>query len=391
LTSKGYIKRVFPGNNTPSGFFSYYDYILPKDATKIFVIKGGPGVGKSTFMTGIARDMVDLGYDAEIHHCSADNGSIDGVVFPAIGVGILDGTWPHVVDPRAPGAVDEIIWLGEFWDEAAVRAHKQEILDAQKGVESVFTRAYRYLKAAQVVYGDWEATNVESLALGMTNLLAQRIIDEAFQGLPVSPKPGTERRLFASAITPDGMVNYLNTIVAPCSKRYVIEGDPGTGKSFLLEKVKIAALDRGFFTEVYYCPLHPGKVEHVIVRDLGLALTKSIEPHTYVPGPTDVIIDMNQCRDEGVLRAHQPQVERAREEFDRLFNLAISYISQAKKYHDAMERFYAPNMDFSGIERLRKRIMQRILGYAEEVQGRAASDCEKTPRPLVGEASRRGL
>jgi hypothetical protein len=44
MLERGYIKRVFPGNNTPSGFFSYYDYILPRDANHIFVIKGGPGV-----------------------------------------------------------------------------------------------------------------------------------------------------------------------------------------------------------------------------------------------------------------------------------------------------------------------------------------------------------
>jgi hypothetical protein len=373
LLEKGYVKRVFPGNNTPRGFFSYYDYILPKDATRIFVIKGGPGVGKSTFMTNIARDMVELGYDAEIHHCSADNASIDGVVFPAIGVGIVDGTWPHVVDPKIPGAVDEIVWLGEFWDETAVRAHKNEIIAAQKGVESVFNRAYRYLRAAQVVYEDWESINVESLDFGRANVLAQEIIDRSLGGIPVARTPGVERRLFASAITPDGMVNYLHTIVVPCTCRYVIEGDPGTGKSFLLDKIRRAALDRGFFTEVYYCPLHPDKVEHVVVRDLKLALTKSIEPHAYVPGPNDTIIDMNECRDREVLKAHEPQVERAREEFSRLFNLAIFYIGQAKQYHDAMERFYAPNMDFAGIDRLRKRIMERILGYAGEVQDQAAT------------------
>jgi hypothetical protein len=188
----------------------------------------------------------------------------------------------------------------------------------------------------------------------------------------VSTKPGKERRLFASAITPDGMVNYLGTIVAPCSKRYVIQGDPGTGKSMLLDKVRTAALARGFFTEVYYCPLHPDKVEHVVIPSLGLALTKSIEPHTYVPGPNDLIIDMNECRSPSVIKAHQPQVDRAREEFDRLFNLAIFYIGQAKQYHDAMERFYAPNMDFAGIDRLRERTLERILGYADEVNGQAA-------------------
>jgi hypothetical protein len=50
-----------------------------------------------------------------------------------------------------------------------------------------------------------------------------------------------ERKLFASAITPDGMVNYLNTIVAPCTRRYSIEETQGPEKSTLIEKVKAAA------------------------------------------------------------------------------------------------------------------------------------------------------
>jgi hypothetical protein len=373
LIKRGYVKRVFPGNNTPMGFFSYYDYILPKDSRRIYVIKGGPGVGKSTFMTSIAKYMVDLGYDVEVHHCSSDNNSIDGVVFPAIGVGILDGTSPHVVDPKVPGAVDEIVWLGEFWDEDAVRAKKKEILQAQRGIESVFGRAYRYLKAAQVVYEDWESVSIEALDCGKANIKAQNIIDECFAAYPVSPKPGVERKLFASAITPDGMVNYLNTIVSPCKTRYVIQGEPGTGKSYLLEKVKRAALERGFFTEAYYCPMHPDKVEHVVVPGLGLAFTKSIAPHTYIPGPADKIIDMDECTDAAIVADHRPYADRARDEFERLFNLAIFYISQAKQYHDAMERCYAPNMDFGGINRLREKITQKILGYALEAESVAGN------------------
>jgi len=368
LPEKGYIKRVFPGNNTPRGFFSYYDYIIPKDATRVFVIKGGPGVGKSTFMTSIARDMVELGYDVEIHHCSSDNNSIDGVVFPAIGIGIIDGTFPHVVDPKVPGAVDEIVWLGEFWDEESVRSKKEEILQAQKASDSVFKRAYRFLKAAQIVYEDWESVYMEAMDFGKANMIAAQIIKENFGSIRVSPKPGFQRRLFASAITPDGMVNYLNTIVARCEKRYVIAGYPGTGKSFLLEKVAKATLERGFFVETYHCPLHPEKVEHVIVPDLKLALTKSIEPHTYVPVETDIIVDMNQCLNDDIVEKHYPYIVRAQEEFRRLFDSAIHYIGQAKQYHDAMEACYAPYMDFAGIDQLREKILSKILAYAREAE-----------------------
>ena len=115
---KGSIKHVFAGGNTPKGFFSYYHYILSQeDANRIFCIKGGPGVGKSTLMRNIAMFMVDKGYDVELMHCSSDNNSLDGLVIKDINIALVDGTAPHIVDPKNPGAVDEIINLGDYWDE----------------------------------------------------------------------------------------------------------------------------------------------------------------------------------------------------------------------------------------------------------------------------------
>ena len=315
-------------------------------------------------MSAIAKDMIERGFDVEIHHCSADNTSIDGIVFPSIKVGMLDGTWPHVVDPKVPGAVDEIIWLGDFWDEHTVRSNKEAILQAQKGVESVFKRAYRFLKAAQVIYEDWESVYVEALDFGKANMIADGLIKENFGHIPVAKTPGEERKLFASAITPNGMVNYLNTIVEACKKRYVIEGNPGTGKSVLLKKIALTSLERGMNTEVYYCPLHPDKVEHVVVPDLSLAMTKSIEPHSYLPAPKDEIINMNECVDFDIVERHFNYLVRAQDEFQRLFNSAIYYFGEAKQYHDVLENCYAPNMDFAGIEKLRQKILARIIDYA---------------------------
>ena len=66
---------------------------------RVFVIKGGPGVGKSTLCV-IATEMLKRGYNVEIHHCASDNASLDAVVVPAAGIALIDGTAPHVYDPR---------------------------------------------------------------------------------------------------------------------------------------------------------------------------------------------------------------------------------------------------------------------------------------------------
>ena len=47
-------RKMFPGGNTANGFYSFFDYIIPNDVNRIFCLKGGPGVGKSSFMKIIA-------------------------------------------------------------------------------------------------------------------------------------------------------------------------------------------------------------------------------------------------------------------------------------------------------------------------------------------------
>ena len=50
----GKIRKMFPGGNTANGFYSFFDYIIPQDVNRIFCLKGGPGVGKSSFMKKIS-------------------------------------------------------------------------------------------------------------------------------------------------------------------------------------------------------------------------------------------------------------------------------------------------------------------------------------------------
>ena len=146
----GHDRHLFPGGNTTQGFFSYYPYILPQDkARHIYCIKGGPGVGKSTFMKEIGKAAGERGFAVDNMHCSSDPGSLDGVVIPALRTGLIDGTAPHVVDPRNPGAVDEIINLGEHWDLPGIKRHRQDIMDDNAGVGRLFARVYRLLGAAR--------------------------------------------------------------------------------------------------------------------------------------------------------------------------------------------------------------------------------------------------
>ena len=65
--------RYFLGANSPGGFYSLYDQLIdPAEADAVFILKGGPGCGKSTLMK-----------------------RLDAILLPEKKTAIVDGTAPH--------------------------------------------------------------------------------------------------------------------------------------------------------------------------------------------------------------------------------------------------------------------------------------------------------
>jgi len=92
--------QYFLGANSPSGFYSLYpELIRPESARAVYILKGGPGCGKSTLMRRVGRRMEEEGLETEYILCSGDPDSLDALLLPQLGAAIVDGTAPHVVVP----------------------------------------------------------------------------------------------------------------------------------------------------------------------------------------------------------------------------------------------------------------------------------------------------
>jgi len=370
---KGRLKKVFPGGNTCKGFHSYYNYIIEPDATRIIIIKGGPGVGKSTFMRTIGEEMLACGFDVEFHCCSSDNGSLDGVKIPAIGVALIDGTAPHIVDPKHPGAVDEIIHLGDYWDEAKMRANKDNIVRATAKVSRLFQVAYSHLAEAKVARDEIRNYIDGAVNKAQLNKLTQELIRDVLDGVPPQyrhfPKA---RHLFASAVSPQGVVHYMETLLADLKKVYVLKGLPGRYQAKILARLTDAAEMRGLDTEVYHCAMEPEEIELLVVPALEAAFLKYSEEIGFdasgLEGVNVTVLDLYQYIDHRALDPFIPAMMEAQQRFRSSLNRAVRYIAEAKLTHDYLESFYVPAMDFKAIERKRDETLQRILRWAEEIQ-----------------------
>ncbi len=366
--SKGKMIKVFPGGNTAYGFYSFYDHVIEPDATRIFVIKGGPGVGKSTFMRKIGEAMLERGYDIEYHCCSSDSESLDGLVIPAIQVALLDGTAPHIIDPKTPGAVGEIIHLGDYWNEQGLRGNKKEILAKNKELNRLFKHSHAFLAGAKLFLDEVETYYNEGGVFnrGAFDRLVLELIHEIFEGKPRLTDNPRARRLFATAITPDGPVSYLDTVVDHLDKRYVIYGDDGTGKTTLVRRLLEATLARGYNATAFHCALNPQNIDHLVIHDLGLAIINNVEPHVYRPKDGDIIIDTMTCVNPLINEAYLAEKGAARGMYRQCMEQAVSFLKRAKNMHDEIEKCYVPYMDFEAINARRGKTLQRIIELASE-------------------------
>ena len=355
----GYERHLFAGGNTASGFHSFFEHVIPHSARRVWVIKGGPGVGKSRLMQSIG-EVMQRQRQVEYFHCSSDPRSLDGLVIPELGVAFLDGTSPHIVDPKFPGAVDEIVNLGDYWQQAALQANRAQIESLTTEIGRLFRRAYGYLGCAKKHLDEHAGYYMDAGALDWTSLktIALRY-EELLLPRSVAASSPRARHLFASAITPSGFVNFVDSLMRRCQRVLVLQADKGAGAEYVLEHLCRAVASRNLPTEVYHCGLDPQTIEHLYVPALSLAVVTSRAPHVYTATGTWTE-DLNALIKEERLTHWRGEMNVVQADGKRALERAVEFLARAKCAHDELEGLYVPTMDFARVEARREQILAQI-------------------------------
>lgn len=344
---KGRIMHNFPGSNTPEGFKGFMDCDLAH-MERIFVLKGGPGCGKSTLMKKIAQNMADRGYDVEVWMCSSAPESLDGVVIGELAVAVVDGTAPHIVEPKLPGVVEEIVNLGEHWNQSQLREHKDEIRQLAGEIQQCFERAYAQLAQGEEARRSGEYELPEDLTAGQ---LAQGLAEEIF---------GQERlrvrRFFAEAFTREGRQSYAQELSAACERRYLLAGGPRE-VDCVLRQIAQEAYAKGHNMDLYYSCFQPELLEMVVLPGLSVALVASFCPELE-PRYEDVLLRLG---DEP-----EPEAGPGYEQWQACMAEAAAQLAEEHRLHDELESFYIEAMDFEGIDEAARDIFGKIWAMAAE-------------------------
>lgn len=352
----------FMGANSENGFVSHFGQLQnPYQELKAYLLKGGPGTGKSSLMKRLA-DGVDEPVLEKIH-CSSDPDSLDGVMFSSAKAAIVDATSPHVLEPQYAGAVETVVNLLDCVDDEALEREKEEIVRVSTVISGYHRKFCELLKCANVLLDANRKMILPYVDLQKMGRAAERIIKKELQSDP--SEIYLEKIRMLSAFTPKGLLTYENSVKTLCKNIYFIHDEYRVCAPVLLELFHQALRERQISCYLCYSPFKAkDELDAVLVPDLDLAF---VTVNKYTPmesiEPTKVI-NVLRFIDPEIFRLKKQRLQFYKKTAFEVLTEGIKSLKAAKDAHDELEAFYIPNVDFSAIDQkypiLQKKITNRL-------------------------------
>lgn len=348
-------KRVyFAAANAAGGFVSHFGGLFSPESgawDKIYIIKGGPGTGKSRLMREVAARAEEDGYPVEYFLCSSDSNSLDGIRIPARGIAMFDGTAPHAVDPHYPGAVEEILNMGMFFDTKLLHASLPKIRELQEKNAAAHRLAARYLRAAGEIRGGQKRLASESFLSEKAEKAARRL-------LIACKKDATHTwdERFLSAISTQGVV-HLSTAKNEAKALVPVSDKRGTAV-FFLNTLWDTCQCMGVNAVRYATPLCPEETEGIYLCDTGVLYCsdrfgEGADSEKRIN--TDRFFDMERFAQSREKYRFAGKCVKA------LLEGACEALAEAGRLHDALEAHYIAAMDFDAKEAFTARFLRALF------------------------------
>ncbi len=362
-------KVFFAAANSGKGFANFYPLVFGKEKIeRRYLIKGGPGTGKSTFMRECASRARESGLDVEYYRCSSDPNSLDAIII-AGRIALMDATSPHCVEAEIAGARDEIIDLGAFWDSEGLRGEVERIERLGEEKKKCYRSAYRFLEAAM---------SLDELSRELVGRFFERKkMQKAVQRLMKRIPAGDGYELKVGIRDSIGMVGRrtLDTYEKTAKHVYFINDFYKSGALFL-DMIAHAAMQNKNKITVSYCPLSPTYLDAVTFEESGVAFVLSDKngdgKSKVKEGVCDYnIINMKRFVSQGAADIDKKEIKRIKNEYktstrfcEALISSAVSSLHSAGEYHFELEGVYKKYMDFSAQSEFSKDFAERVVSYA---------------------------
>ena len=342
-------EKYFAASNSSNGFCSYYGEIFnPQNLYKIYVIKGGSGTGKAFFMKEVAKCAELNGFSVKYIYCSSDAGSLDGIIINESKIAVLDGTAPHIYEPKYIGAVECFVNLAEFLDEKVLASSRRVIENISGEKKRGFERVYRELRAYREI-----SENIEDLVLPCVKLEKIRKYASRFaDGL--KKEEGIEEHLLTRAIGMRGLSSF-DTYYENAKIYYEIN-DYFETAHFMMNEIYSSLKEKKINLRVSNNPIIKERLDALSTKESGLTFEINNRMDDSVRS-----INMRRFVDGGGVSKIRKQYRSLAHVRDHLLSLALDEFENIKKYHFILEEIYGSAMNFEAKEQFTREFCNKIF------------------------------
>ncbi len=346
----------FISANGYSGFRSrHIPFYNSEEYTRVFVITGGPGTGKSRLMHEVADEAKNNGASVRYVHCSSDPDSLDGIIMQKEGIriAVLDGTAPHVRVIDHPGVIDEWIDLSACWSTEDLQKQRREILTLSKQKKDAYARAYRFLRIA----GEADQALAEEVRPALQVEKLSRAVKREMRSFLSSAIPQQEE-YYISACSMKGhgcLTTHRNG-----STTVAVSDEYGAGH-FYLDFLCTALRNAGIYSFIRMPSCFTDKKTESIYLPENMLLFSTVKE-----GGEERSINIKRFLDARIIARRRQEIRHLIHVRQDMQNAALSALGEAGRYHFSLERIYGEAMDFSKKETITAQIKARICLLLKE-------------------------
>ncbi len=342
--------RFFLGANSGNNFVTYFKELQRQNCSmQLLIFKGGPGSGKSSLMKKVLSVAENLGHVTEAIACASDPNSLDAIIDHTASFAMMDGTAPHVEDPRLPGALQHIVYTGDMWDTDMLFGNRKDIERLTGEVSLCHRGAGSYIQGAVSLL----AENIRCAETALRKREALSFAEKIIGKLRGEGSGRTAKRLL-SAVSVGEIKLFSETPFAFADEVYVLEDSIGAAADYVLKSIAFGAKMKG--ENLIYCPcsVMPKKCDHIIFPDSRIAV---VTQNKFMKFRNGEPVSMDSFYKPLPL---QEDTDRRREDASHLLLEAARLIKKAKDIHDDLEAFYINAMDFSKSDTILESIISRF-------------------------------
>ena len=353
---------TFISANGFNGFRSHYNEVFKSESfERIFVIKGGPGTGKSSLMKKIRDRYKKENIRIESIYCSSDPSSLDGLILTReeTKIGLVDGTAPHERDAIFPGVTDEIINLGEGLEHDELFGSKHEIRRLSNYKKIAYKNGYGLLRisgeAIRTYHDIYPCSDIYSWAVSFCS----EFIREKSARLQRDEQLG-----FSSAFSRFGKSVLSENL--PRKRDYILRGN-GFTEYAATRALKSALRDNNVHFSAMPSPLSDDLIDIIITPEFKIYAHSMLRDSfifddgiTPIPYSDKTIAATFIDLPDTAYKSGDSSASMLPSIYSQLLSDAARHFEEAASYHLALEKIYSTAMDFSVADRYYDYITSKI-------------------------------